>query len=202
MERLAEFGLYVLHGLQQLGGIGILLGLMLEVIPSEIVLAYGGYLVARGELGFGEAIAYGTVGGTVAQLLMYALGRYGGRALLERIGRYVHIGPRQLERSEQWFRRYGAGVIFFARFVPLLRHAISIPAGIARMPLGLFTLLTALAVLPWTVLFVYLGMTLGERWQQAGELAGPYIRPAVIVALAFLIGWYIVRLARRKQGAI
>jgi membrane protein DedA with SNARE-associated domain len=179
-----------------LGYWGIMLGLMVEVIPSEIVLAYGGYLVSDaggGELSFVGAVIFGTIGGTIAQLFLYWIGRYGGRPVLEKYGKYLLIKKSHLDLSEQWFNKYGTGVIFAARFIPVVRHAISIPAGIAKMSHVTFVLYTILAIIPWSIFFIYLGMNLGDNWEQINEKAGPYILPFIIGAVIIGIGyiWYV-----------
>lgn len=179
--------------LSGLGYWGILLGLMVEIIPSEIVLAYGGYLVSEGHIRFVGAIVFGTIGGVAAQVILYGIARYGGRGFLEKYGKYLFIRRHHLYASERWFRRYGAGVIFFARFIPVLRHAISVPAGIARMPLGTFTLLTTAAVLPWTMIFVYVGYILGDNWKSIDEEIKPFIEPVVIIAILLGTGYIILK---------
>lgn len=174
-----------------LGEWGIMLGLMIEVIPSELILSFGGYLVSQGHISFFGAVVFGTIGGTLAQIFVYWFGRYGGRPFLERYGKYIFIQKKHIDLSEQWFERYGSGVIFTARFIPIVRHAISIPAGISRMSLTRFILLTTLAVLPWTIFFVYLGLLLGEHWQEIDQAAEPFIFPIVITA-GWLFCFYLI----------
>jgi membrane protein DedA with SNARE-associated domain len=195
---LHDVAVTVLAWLEGLGYWGILIGLMLEVIPSEIVLSYGGYLVSQGRISFAGAVLFGTVGGVIAQLFVYWIGRYGGRPFLEKFGKYILIRKRHIDVAERWFDRYGTGVIFAARFIPVVRHAISIPAGIARMPLGRFTLLTTLAVIPWSILFVWLGATLGERWGAIDEAAGPYAKPAMLIAAVALAAYMLFMRKRSK----
>ncbi len=91
-----------------------MLGLMIEIIPSEIVLAYAGYLVFNGSISFIGAVVFGTIGGVIAQIFIYWLGRYGGRPILERYGKYIFIHKKQIDAAEDWFNRYGTGVIFTA----------------------------------------------------------------------------------------
>jgi len=170
-----------------LGYWGIMLGLMIEVIPSEIVLSFGGYLVSQSEITFLGAVIFGSIGGTLAQIFVYAIGRYGGRPFLEKYGKYVLISTKQLDISEKWFKRYGTGIVFTARFIPIVRHAISIPAGIAKMSLPRFTILTTLAIIPWSIAFIYLGMTLGDNWRAIDEKAEPYIVPFIILSLFLTI---------------
>ncbi|MEK3853579.1 DedA family protein [Cytobacillus sp. FSL H8-0458] len=169
--------------LSQLGYAGIALGLMVEVIPSEIVLSYGGFLVSTGDIHFIGALLAGIAGGTLAQLFLYWLGAYGGRPVLDKYGKYLLIQRKHLDASEKWFEKYGTGVIFTARFIPVIRHAISIPAGIAKMPLSVFTIYTIAAMVPWTVLFLLLGMELGDHWRDIKEYAKPFILPIIVIAL-------------------
>ncbi|QED50146.1 DedA family protein [Cytobacillus dafuensis] len=177
-----EFIHSILELLSQLGYLGIALGLMIEVIPSEIVLSYGGYLISTGKINFLGALIAGVIGGTLAQIFLYWLGVYGGRPVLDKYGKFLFIKKSHLDASEQWFDKYGTGVIFSARFVPVIRHAISIPAGIAKMPLSTFTLYTIAAMIPWTVLFLLLGMELGDHWKDIKEYSQPFLLPIIILA--------------------
>ncbi|MGG5253197.1 DedA family protein [Neobacillus sp. SM06] len=186
--------------LSNLGYTGIALALMVEVIPSEIVLAYGGFLISKGDLSFFGAVIAGTIGGVVAQWFLYWIGRYGGRPVLDKYGKYLLIRPHHIDLSQQWFSRYGSGVIFTARFIPVVRHAISIPAGIARMSFARFTLYTVLAIIPWSILFLYLGYTLGANYTHINQAAAPYVRPAIILAIA-LTAIYVFIKWRGKRTA-
>jgi membrane protein DedA with SNARE-associated domain len=185
----------------ELGQWGILLGLLIEVIPSEIILSFAGYLVSQGRITFGGAVVFGTIGGTLAQIFVYWIGRYGGRPFLEKYGKYILIHKKQIDLSEQWFGRYGTGVIFTARFIPIVRHAISIPAGIAKVSLWRFTLLTTLAVIPWSAFFIYLGYTLGENWREMDEKAHTYAIPFVIGALCLLALYFIYKMSFKRGTA-
>ncbi|WP_226085730.1 DedA family protein [Mesobacillus sp. S13] len=191
-----EFIMAVLDWLSSLGYIGIAIGLMLEVIPSEIVLGYGGYMISEGTIGFTGAVVAGTIGGTIAQLFLYWLGYFGGRPVLEKYGKYLFINKHHLEVSEKWFNQYGSGVIFSARFIPVVRHAISIPAGIAGMSAIKFTFYTIAAMIPWTVFFLYLGIVLGENCSEIKDIAKPFIIPISIIALG---GGAVYILAAPKQ---
>ncbi|AIQ76515.1 MULTISPECIES: DedA family protein [Paenibacillus] len=185
--------------IQSLGYFGIMIGLMIEVIPSEIVLAFGGFLVWSGDINFFGAVLFGTIGGVIAQIFVYWIGRYGGRPVLEKYGKYILIQKKHIDHSEEWFNKYGTGVIFTARFIPVVRHAISVPAGISRMPLGKFTLLTTLAVIPWSALFVYLGMTLGNKWEDIDEVAAKYTNEIILVALALIIIYFVYKWFKSKK---
>jgi membrane protein DedA with SNARE-associated domain len=192
-----EFIFSVLEFLSELGYFGIALGLMIEIIPSEIVLGYGGYMISEGILGYPGAVIAGTIGGTLAQLFLYWAGYYGGRPFLEKYGKYVFIKKKQIDLSEQWFRKYGVGVIFFARFIPVVRHAISIPAGIAKMSATKFTLYTVAAVIPWTILFLYLGHALGENWSHIKEYAAQYTMPIIIGAVILGVIYFLIKKTKK-----
>ncbi|MEH7526485.1 DedA family protein [Bacillus sp. JJ1503] len=193
-----EFILSVFDILSQLDYFGIALGLMVEVIPSEIVLSYGGYLISTGKIHFWGALIAGVIGGTFAQLFLYWLGVYGGRPVLDKYGKFLLIKKSHLDASEEWFKKYGTGVIFTARFVPVIRHAISIPAGISKMPLSIFTLYTVAAMIPWTVLFLLLGMELGDHWRDIKDYAKPFLMPIIILAFVS-IGIYFFYKKRQEK---
>ncbi|MBV2197534.1 DedA family protein [Bacillus velezensis] len=151
----------ILSWLTSMGYLGIALGLMIEIIPSEIVLAYGGYMVSEGTISFIGAIVAGVIGER-SRSALFTGSPVMGTAVLDKYGKYLLLKKHHIDVAENWFRRYGAGVVFSARFIPVVRHAISIPAGLAKMPLSKFVILTTLAIIPWSVIFVYLGYQLGD----------------------------------------
>lgn len=183
----------ILTWLTNMGYAGIAIGLMIEIIPSEIVLAYGGYMVSEGTIGFIGAIIAGVIGGTIAQIFIYWIGRYGGRPFLDKYGKYLLIKKHHIDMSENWFQKYGTGVVFSARFIPVVRHAISIPAGIAKMPFLKFVVLTVLAIIPWSILFVYLGIQLGSQWGDVENIAGTYTTPIMILAIVVITLYFVIK---------
>jgi len=191
--------LRLLEWVTDLGYLGIALGLMIEILPSEIVLAYGGYMVLLGKIDFVGAVIAGVVGGTIAQLFLYWLGSYGGRPFLEKYGKFLFINKHHLDVSEQWFEKYGTGVIFGARFIPVVRHAISIPAGIAKMSVWKFMIYTTAAMIPWTIFFLYLGVELGSNWMYIKEVARPYLIPIMCFAFCMAIVYILVKKFKRPK---
>nr|WP_275984000.1 DedA family protein [Paenibacillus hamazuiensis] len=186
--------------IEGLGYWGILLGLMLEVIPSELVLSYGGYLVSQpGGISFAGAVIFGTIGCVLQQYILYWIGRYGGRPVVEKYGKFLGLKKHYLNVAESWFERYGAGMVFTARFIPVVRQAISIPAGLAKMPLWKFTLYTTLGTIPWAILFVYLGKTLGDNWEQIDEVAAPYVRPLIWASIGLTALYLIYKILTRNK---
>ncbi|WP_027094512.1 DedA family protein [Cohnella thermotolerans] len=189
----------LLTWIESLGYFGIIIGLAIEVIPSEIVLGYGGYLVSKGDINYFVAVLCGTIGALLQQWILYAIGRYGGRPVVEKWGKYLHIKPKHIDIAENWFNKYGPIIVFTGRFVPVMRQVVSIPAGMARMNLLKFSLLTFVASLPWSLLFVGLGWTLGDQWENIDEKAAPYVQPAILIALALLVGYLVFQLARKRS---
>ncbi|WP_336883672.1 DedA family protein [Priestia koreensis] len=189
----------LLNWLMDLGYLGIALGLMVEIIPSEIVLAYGGYMVSQGTITIVGAVIAGTIGGVIAQWFLYWIGYWGGRPFLEKYGKFLLIRKHHLDMAERWFQKYGAGVVLTARFIPVVRHAISIPAGIARMSFARFTILTTVAIVPWSILFIYLGIKLGSHWRDIGDVASKYTQPIAIVAILVIVVYLIIGVRKKRK---
>ncbi|HEX7063546.1 MAG TPA: DedA family protein [Bacillales bacterium] len=192
---------WLLDWLVGLGYWGIFLGLLVEVIPSELVLSYGGFMIAQGQITFIGAVIAGMIGGTLQQWIIYWIGYYGGRPFVLKYGKYILLNEKHVELAEKWFDKYGSGVVFFARFIPVVRQAISIPAGLAKMSFSKFTFYTIVAMIPWSILFLYLGMTLGDNWRKIDEVAAPYINIIALIALVLIAGFVIYKLRKKNKGA-
>lgn len=175
------------------GYFGVLLALCFEFIPAEVVLPLAGYWVSEGDFNYLLMVVAGTVGGTIGPITLYAVGRFGGRPLVIKYGKYFLINEKQIDASDRFFAKYGSGVAFFGRFIPGVRTAISVPCGIAKMSLGKFTMFTFMAMLPITALYVFLGKKLGENWEQAGELFSVYLRPFLIALVVIAAVYGIVK---------
>jgi membrane protein DedA with SNARE-associated domain len=141
-------------------------------IPSEIILPFTGFLVGRGELGFLPALVASTAGSLSGALILYALGRWGGRNLILRYGRYLRVKEADLDRAEGWFDKYDEWVVLFGRMVPGVRSVVSIPAGMLRTPFLQFVLLTTAGSAAWNALLLGAGWYLGENWQQIAGVVG------------------------------
>lgn len=137
--------------------------------PSEVVMIPAGFLAARGELGCGTPLAavtlaflVGVLGSLAGAYVNYFLALWVGKPFLERYGKWFFLKPAALDRACEVFNRYGAATTFVCRMVPAIRQLISIPAGIARMPLGSFTLFTALGAGIWTAILTFVGWAIGR----------------------------------------
>lgn len=144
-------------------------------------------------------ILAGLLGTLVGSWVAYAVGRGGRLELLERHGHLVHMGPAQIERADRWFQRYGDPAVLFGRMVPLIRAFVSLPAGVARMPLLRFTVLTTIGSIPWVVALAFAGHALGGNWTSVRK-GFEYFDYALLVLLFGAIVYGIVRRrARRKE---
>jgi membrane protein DedA with SNARE-associated domain len=184
---------------------GIALAMVIEnvfpPIPSEIVLPLAGYEVAQGNLSFVPTIVAATAGSLIGALVLYAVGLYGGRPLVERWGKVLRVGPADLDRAEGWFNRFGDRVVLGARVIPLARSVVSIPAGMMRMPLLRFCVLTTIGSLVWNLVLVGAGYQLGARWEQVSDVVGRYSNVAVVlIAFALVIGLFWLLRRRRKPA--
>ncbi len=162
-------------------------------IPSEVILPLTGFLVEQGSLVFLPALVVATVGSLVGALVLYALGRWGGRELILRHGRVLRLKEADLDRADGWFDRYGGAVVLFGRIVPGVRSLVSIPAGLSEMPLGRFVLLTALGSGVWNTLLIGLGWLLGENWPRVAGVLGSVsdVVLALLVVAAFILGIWL-----------
>ena len=170
-------------------------------IPSEIVLPLAGAEVSRGDLTFAWTVLAATAGSLSGALLLYAIGRYGGRPLVFRWGRVLRVGPADLDRAERWFERWGDWVVLCARVVPLARSVVSIPAGMARMPLLRFCLLTALGSLVWNLILVGAGYQLGANWEEVTEVVSRYSDVMVAISILLLVAAVVWVVRRRRTRA-
>ncbi|MFO0702728.1 MAG: DedA family protein [Candidatus Andersenbacteria bacterium] len=160
-------------------------------IPSELSLAFAGYLVSTGQLAFWPAVIVGTLGYSLGAAFSYWLGYRGGRPFVQRYGRFVFITHRDLELADKLFARFGAAIAFFSRFVPVVRTFISLPAGIARMPFGRFITYTTAGGFIWSVLFVWLGLKFGQNYDVIRErFHGIDIAIAVVIGLG-IVAWIV-----------
>lgn len=179
------------------GYFGVLLALCFEFVPAEIVLPMAGFWVSQGDYNYFLMVLAGTIGGTIGPITLYVLGLYGGRPFVLRYGKYFLINEKQVNAADRFFEKYGAGVAFFARFLPVVRTAISVPCGMAKMSLVKFSVYTFSAMLPITALYVYLGMKLQENWEEAAALFSQYAQP-FIIAFICLLAIFIIYKYREK----
>jgi membrane protein DedA with SNARE-associated domain len=194
---------HLTHWIAAHGLVGVFVLMAIDaVLPAggELVMLVAGALAAGAIAGahgpsLAAAIVVGAIGYLAGSLAGWAVGRAGGRALIERHGRWLHLGPERFARAERWFERYGAAFVFFGRLTPLLRSFVSIPAGVLEYPLVPYAALTALASLAWCLAFGVAGHALGAHWDEVHR-AFKYADYAVIALVA--VG--VLVLVRRRLG--
>jgi membrane protein DedA with SNARE-associated domain len=185
------------------GGLAVLFALVLAEnlfppIPSEVILPLAGFLVSNGEMSFAEAVLASSAGSTAGALVLYALGRYGGRPLLLRHGRRLRLSDEGLDRADAWFDRHGGKVVFFGRMVPGVRSVVSVPAGMSEMPLLTFSALTLAGAAIWNSALIGAGWGLGDNWERvttAIESANLFLIAGAVVLVAI----FVIRRTRRVR---
>lgn len=185
-------------------GVAVLVALesVIPPLPSELILLLAGFNVDQGNFSFLGAVVAATVGSVVGALILFALGALLSEErlmwLLHKVGRFVGFTTKDVDRGFDWFERHGAPVVFFGRLIPLVRSAVSVPAGAARMPLAKFVLWTALGSAVWNVVWVAIGQILGDQWEKADAWAGTFQYVAVGLVAVVGLGLIVRNLRRRR----
>jgi len=198
---LASISQFVTDQVASYGYPGILVLMAIESsvlpLPSELVMPPAGYLAAKGQMNGVLAVAAGTLGSVIGALVNYALALFVGEPLLRKYGRYVLVSARSLDRTEAFFRRHGEISTLIGRLLPVVRHLISIPAGVSRMSVGRFIFFTALGAGLWCAILTYLGWIIGRHGEEVEAVIGTYVHhtlltyilPGVVILLGAYVLW-------------
>lgn len=164
-------------------------------VPSELVMTLAGVLAASGKLSLIGAILVGILGNLIGSVMLWAIGRTGGRSLVERFGRFIFVKPRDLDRAEQWFQRHGEAAVIISRLLPVVRSVISLPAGVAEMPVGKFSLYTLIGSIPFVALLTLAGYWLGANYTVLVKVIQDlgYVLGALLVVLVVGFVWFRYR---------
>jgi membrane protein DedA with SNARE-associated domain len=187
------------------GYAGVFVSMVLESmvfpLPSEAVMPFAGFLVADAKFTFALVIAVSTLGSIVGSLISYAIGRYGGEPFIDRFGRYLLLNRDDLTATERFFGKFGDATIFFCRFIPVVRHLISIPAGTGRMNVVKFALYTVAGAGIWNAFLTVCGYYLRQHWSTVMRYSH-FADIAVVMLLGAGIVLFIAKhLQRRKRFA-
>jgi len=168
--------------------------------PSTIVMPFSGFLVATGQMNFWLAVIVGTFANLTGSLLVYFISLKGGRPLLEKYGRYILIGKQDLDKADKWFAKYGEATVFFSRLFPLIRTAISFPAGVAKMNFKKFVVFSFLGSLVWNIVLVFLGIKLQNNWEAVRKIISSF---GSVILILFLLaaGLYAWRHIKKRKRA-
>ena len=172
-------------------------------LPSEVIMPLAGWFLVEARGGsMTEALLLGGLCGglgcLIGSLLTYALGYYGGRPLVLRFGRYVLLNEHHLETAERWFARWGWATAFFSRLLPVVRTFISIPAGVSKMNVALFSALTFAGSVIWSAALAALGFSFGAKWEDLRNAMRPFDYPIIVIIL-LLIAYFFYRQIRARR---
>jgi len=181
-------------------GVFILMTLesMVFPLPSELVMPFAGFLVWTGKFNFWLVILASSLGSLFGSVLSYYIGKYGGEALIRKFGRYLLLDETDLQKTQQWFQRKGDSTIFIGRFIPVVRHLISIPAGLGEMNFKKFCLYTVLGATVWNTFLIWLGMILGDNWSAVKKYSEFISVPVAILLFIGLI-YFVWRHIKNKK---
>ena len=182
-----------------LGYLGIFVMMLIESsifpLPSEVVMIPAGYLCAKGEMSFGIVIVLGTLGSIAGALLNYLLAVKLGRKLILKYGHYIFFKPETLEKVETFFKTHGPFSTFTGRLIPVIRHYISLPAGLARMNLGLFCFYTGVGAGLWVSILTFLGYFFGQN----EALLNEHLHTISIALLVFIVIFALIYVWLHKK---
>jgi membrane protein DedA with SNARE-associated domain len=196
---------FIQHIVSSMGYPGLFALIMLEStlvpIPSELVMPFAGYLAHTGEFSLPVILVINSVAALVGSGICYWIGKAGGKPLLVKYGKFIGVRKKDIEKTEAYFARHGKATILVSRFLPVIRHIISIPAGIARMPLPGFFLQTFIGATIWGSVLILIGYELGNWAVIAEKLKHVDLLVGLgIVALLLALGIRFVLRRRREQG--
>lgn len=182
IERTGYSGIFVLSALESAA----------IPIPSEVVIPFSGFLVMAGKFSLWGVVWVATLANLAGSILLFLIGRSGGRWVVEKYGKYFLIHKKDLDKADAWFGKHGVKAVFFSRMLPIVRTFISLPAGIAKMNILKFSVFTFLGALPWNLVLVFIGYKAGENW----NLLHGYFRKAdifVVLLILALVIWYAMK---------
>jgi len=167
-------------------------------VPSEIVMTFGGWLAYEGKLSFFWVGMAGTLGCVAGSIIAYKIGEYGGRPFIVKYGKYLLLRESSVDDAEVWFKKHGNLAVFGSRLLPVVRTFISIPAGIAKMNLPIFILLSFLGSLPWCYALTYAGYYLGANYESINAYFNLFTI-IVVIAAAALLYYYLYRRKKSRK---
>jgi membrane protein DedA with SNARE-associated domain len=182
-------------------GLAIALENLFPPLPSELILPLAGFTASKGNMSLFDAVLWTTLGSVVGALVLYGLGALLGRDRVVAIAaRLPLIKVSDIEKTEAWFARHGRKTVFFGRMVPIFRSLISIPAGVERMPIMTFTLLTTLGSLIWNTAFVMAGYMLGENYSLVENYMGIVSKVVLGIIVLAAVVFVVIRLRDQRKG--
>lgn len=201
VDGIAQWAIQVMEALGPIGaGLIVFLENVFPPIPSEVILPLAGFTASQGSFTVAEAILWTTIGSILGAFVLYGLGRWLGHdRTVWLAARIPFVDPDDILKTIDWFGRHGKKAVFFGRMLPIFRSLISIPAGIEKMNMAVFAVLTAAGSLIWNSIFVVAGFLLGENWSAVLQYAD-VLKYLVVAGVALLAGWWVVRAVLRHRA--
>ncbi len=202
---------WIISIMNQFGYLAIALLIAVEnifpPIPSEVILSFGGFMTTMSNMTVWGVILASTIGSVIGAIVLYCVGRWLNprrlnRLIDSRVGKILRLKKEDFKKAEHWFERHGKLTVFFCRFIPIIRSLISVPAGMSRMNLGIFLVLTTVGTMIWNTVLVFAGAFLGDSWEIAVGYLNTYtIVVTVLFAILFLaLGyWYYKNRIKSKS---
>ncbi|TRW96307.1 DedA family protein [Paracoccus sp. M683] len=186
---------WVVTTIDSWGYLGVLLLMVAEnvfpPIPSEVIMPLAGFLVGSGKMSLTLTVLIGTLGSVLGTLMWYYVGMWFGTERLKRFaaryGRWLTVSPGDIDAAHDWFQRHGAMAVFFGRMIPAIRTLISVPAGLARMPLWKFLAYTVAGSAIWTGLLTFAGLILHENYARVADYVDPLSKLVVITVVVIYL---------------
>lgn len=185
---------YITSFIEATGYASVFILMMMESmvfpVPSEAVMPFAGFLIAESKFTFFLVGLFSTLGSIAGSLLSYYIGLYGGKPFLNKYGKYFLLSEKELKFTEEFFKRHGSITIFISRFIPVVRHLISLPAGLAKMNMLKFLVYTVIGAGAWNIFLAFVGFYLKQNWKivmQYSKTIDIIVVVLIIVALAFFV---------------
>lgn len=200
----------ILNLMNQFGYFGVFFLIAFEnifpPIPSEVILAFGGFMTTYTNLSVPFVIIAATLGSLVGAYVLYFIGKILNKERLKKIvsgkvGKVLHLKAEDIEKADEWFDRKGNLTVFFCRFIPIVRSLISIPAGMSEMPLFKFTCYTVIGSAIWNTVLVVLGSIMGENWTKIVSVMDEYSHIVlwILIAVVILVIVFFFLKKRKKK---
>jgi membrane protein DedA with SNARE-associated domain len=194
---------YITSFMNQTGYITVFIAMVMESmvfpIPSEAVMPFAGFLIAEGKFSWAGVVIVSTLASLAGSFVSYAIGLWGGTPFIKKFGRFLLIDEEELAFTQVFFKKYGGVTVFISRFIPVVRHLISIPAGLGKMNIVSFGILTAIGAGMWNTLLAICGFYLRQNWNSIMKYSH-LIDIIVVVFLAGLVVLYVVRHLRKLRN--
>lgn len=171
---------------------------MVFPVPSEAVMPFAGFLIEQKTFTFWQVILVSTLGSIFGSLISYYVGYFGGMPFVRRFGKYALLDVSELEATEKFFKKRGELTIFICRFIPVVRHLISIPAGTGKMNVVRFSVFTIIGAGMWNAILTYVGFVLKSNWDEVMKYSR-IIDIVVVLFMVVIVGLYVYRHLRKSR---